>query len=227
MTLEAWVRRDDTQVANANNEGIVGKFVGSGDQRSYLLYYNSRLTGTGNQSLGFIVNISGASGGNVDFNTGVNLPTGTAGGWTYLAAVYEPGVRMSVYMNGVSIGEKTTGLPAGPLFTGAAPLWIGRQFSASTSTAFEGLMDEVTVYDKALSAAQIAAHYSAAANNTPVSYTWAPNSSGGWETPGNWSPNTATVPNGACINHIWIGNHRAESRLHRVLHHREVRYLQQ
>jgi hypothetical protein len=69
LTLEAWVRRNDTQVANANNEGIVGKFVGSGvvtDQRSYVLYYNSRLTGTGNQSIGFIVNTTGTSGGNTD-----------------------------------------------------------------------------------------------------------------------------------------------------------------
>jgi hypothetical protein len=126
-----------------------------------MLYYNSR-TGTGLPSIGFILNTTGASSGNVDFPTGVNIPAGSTSGWTYLAAVYEPGVRMSVYMNGVSIGEKTTALPGAALFSGTAPLWIGRQFSNATNTAFEGLMDEAAVYDKALTPAQILAHYQAA-----------------------------------------------------------------
>lgn len=161
LTLEAWVRRDDTQAANGNNEGIVGKFVGGTNQRSYVFYYNSR-TGTGLPSVGLTLNTSGVSGGNTDFSTTVNIPAGSTSGWTYLAAVYEPGVRMSVYMNGVSIGEKTTGLPASPLFAGTAPLWIGRQFSNATNTAFEGLIDEVAIYDKALTPAQVLAHYNAA-----------------------------------------------------------------
>lgn len=202
LTLEAWVRRDDAQASNGNNEGIVGKFTGTAsptNQRSYDLYYNSR-TGTGLPSIGFILNTTGVAGGNVDFSTAIDIPAGSTGGWAYLAAVYEPNVRMSVYLNGVSIGEKTTGLPAASLFAGTAPLWIGRQFSSATNTSFEGLIDEVAVYDKALSAAQVAAHYSAAANNTPANFSWAPNSSGGWETPGNWSPNTATVPNGALVS---------------------------
>jgi hypothetical protein len=81
----------------------------------------------------------------------------------HLAAVYEPNVRMSVYMNGVSIGEKVDGLPAASIFDSAAPLWIGRQFRNDTSnTSFEGKIDEVAIYNTALSPATILAHYHAA-----------------------------------------------------------------
>jgi hypothetical protein len=167
LTLEAWVYRDP-DVRGGNNEGIVGKFVGNiggtaQDNRSYVLYYNPRLTGTGAKAIGFVLNTTGASTGNVDFNTGIDLPLGTDAGWVHLAAVYEPNVRMSVYMNGVSIGEKTTGLPAADIFNSSAPLWIGRQFRNDTSnTSFEGKIDEVAIYNTALSPAAILAHYHAA-----------------------------------------------------------------
>jgi len=163
------------------------------------------LTGTGNQSIGFVVNgstsltgtsIPGESNNNVDFNTGVNLPIGSVGGWTHLAAVYVPGTSMSVYMNGVSIGEKTTGVPETSPFDGSAPLWIGRQFSGSTSTAFEGLIDEVALYGEALTPAQIAAHYAAAATDTPLSSEWGLNGSGTWHSSANWSPSADYVPSG-------------------------------
>jgi len=160
LTLEAWVRRDP-QAVNGNNEGIVGKFVGGTNQRSYVLYYNSR-SGTGLPSIGMTVNTTGLSGGNFDLSSGANLPAGETGGWAHVAAVYEPNVRMSIYLNGVSIAEKVTLLPAVPLFAGTSPLWIGRQFSAASNTSFEGLIDEVAIYDKALTPAQILSHYQAA-----------------------------------------------------------------
>ncbi len=175
LTLEAWVYRDPQSV-NGNNEGIVGKFVGNiggvaQNNRSYCLYYNSRTTGTAALSIGFILNTTGAAAGNVDFPTLVDVPLGSTGGWTYLAAVYEPGVRMSVYMNGVSIGEKTTSLPAASIFNSTAPLWIGRQFqNTSSATSYEGKIDEVAVYNVALSPQTIAAHYQAAL--VPEPSTW-------------------------------------------------------
>lgn len=166
LTLEAWVYRNDLpQAVNGNNEGIVGKFVGSGNQRSYALYYNSRATGTGALSLGFTINTTGALAGNVDFFPNVDLPAGSASGWTHLVAVYDPGVRMSIYMNGVLLGSRTTGLPAmaTPIWNGTAPLWIGRQFANNNGNlSFEGSIDEVAIYGKVLSADQIAAHYQAA-----------------------------------------------------------------
>ena len=170
LTLEAWVRRDDVQAVNGNNEGIVGKFVGAGNQRSYAMYYNAR-SGTGLPSLGFILNTSGASGGNVDLVAGLDIPSGLAGGWVHLAAVYEPNVRMTLYMNGAPVAAKTTGLPAVGVFAGTAPLWIGRQFSAANNTSFEGLIDEVAIYDKALSDEQVLAHYEAATIPEPSSLT--------------------------------------------------------
>ena len=168
MTLEAWVRRDDVQAVNGNNEGIIGKFVGSTNQRSYALYYNPRTT-SGGPTLGFVLNTTGTSAGNVDLVAGVNLPTGTDAGWVHLAAVYEPSVRMTLYLNGLPVAEKVSGLPAASVFAGTAPLWIGRQFSAASNTSFEGLIDEVAIYDKALSGEQVLAHYEAATVPEPSS----------------------------------------------------------
>ncbi|MCC7475629.1 MAG: LamG domain-containing protein [Pirellulales bacterium] len=158
LTLEAWVYRDP-QTNATNNEGIVGKFLGSGDNRSYLLFYDPRGTTPG---VGFYVGTTGTAATLALLDTNTNIPLGIDGGWTHLAAVYEPNVRMSVYMNGVSIGEKTTGLPVVGLYNGTAPLWIGRNHSNYTNTAFEGKIDEVAVYSTALNPETILAHYQAA-----------------------------------------------------------------
>jgi hypothetical protein len=158
FTLEAWVYRNPQTTQTQNNEGIIGKLIGSTNNRSYALYYDPRNT----PGVGFVVNASadGTSGGNVDLRTTTNIPLGSISGWTHLAAVYEPNMRMSMYLNGVSIGEKTTGLPANDLYNSTAPLWIGRQFSATaTNTSFEGKIDEVAIYGTALSPATILEHY--------------------------------------------------------------------
>jgi hypothetical protein len=166
LTLEAWVFRNAQTTMTQNNEGIIGKFIGSPsgqDHRAYALYYDPRTT---TPAIGFVLNTNGTSSGNVDLRTTTNIPLGSTSGWTHVAAVYEPNVRMSVYINGVSVGEKTTGLPAAALHDSSAPLWIGRQFSpTATNTSFEGKIDEVAVYSTALSPATILAHYQAATLN--------------------------------------------------------------
>ncbi|MCC7475630.1 MAG: PEP-CTERM sorting domain-containing protein [Pirellulales bacterium] len=170
LTLEAWVYRDSQTNAN-QNEGIVGKYVGnsygvSENNRSYLLFYDPRGTTPG---VGFYVGTDGSAATLTLLDTNTDIPLGVDGGWTHLAAVYEPNVRMSVYMNGVSIGEKTTGLPVVDLYNGTAPLWIGRNWRNDvTNTSFEGRIDEVAVYDTALSPEQILAHYLAAVEITAI-----------------------------------------------------------
>lgn len=170
LTLEAWVYRDE-QTNASNNEGIVGKYVGNlfgvpEDNRSFLLFYDPRGE---TPSIGFYVGTDGTASSLTLLDTETDLPLGADGGWTHLAAVYEPNVRMSVYMNGVSIGEKTDELPTQDLFSGTAPLWIGRNWRNDVSnTAFEGRIDEVAVYDTALTSEQILAHYLAAVEISAV-----------------------------------------------------------
>jgi hypothetical protein len=157
LTLEAWVKKNATQVSGGNNEGIIGKFLGAGDQRSYAL----AVANTTN-ALQLIVNSTGAVGGNITYSpTGYTLPPG--GDWVHIVGVFVPSTSMTVYVNGAVVGTPlTTGVPAA-IFPGTADLWIGRQFSATaTNVTFEGLIDEVAIYNTALSAERVAAHYNAA-----------------------------------------------------------------
>ena len=86
---------------------------------------------------------------------GADLPSGV---FVHVVATYD-GAQMRVYVNGRETGAGATDNTAMPATTVNA--FIG---SAGIGTNyFKGDIDEVAVYDKALSAVQIAAHYAAAA----------------------------------------------------------------
>lgn len=171
MTLEAWVYRDP-QAVNGNNEGIVGKYLGSPtgtNERSYCLYYNSRIVSGTSPSIGFVLSDTGTFKAGYDLSVPMNIPLGTEGGWTYLAATFVPGTRMALFVNGQLAIERTDplGIPLS-VWSGAAPLWIGRQFNPTASNvSFEGGIDEVAIYNTALSDATILAHYQAGTTATP------------------------------------------------------------
>ncbi len=97
--------------------------------------------------------------GNVRFivgNKGVNgstpLSTGT---WTHIAATYD-GSQMRVYVNGVLDGFLGTSIA---IPTNNLPLRIGADQNGSN--LFNGLIDEVEIFSRALSAAEILSIYSA------------------------------------------------------------------
>jgi hypothetical protein len=167
LTLEAWVYRDP-QAVNGNNEGIVGKYLGTPTgtaERSYCLYYDSRGT---SPKVGFVLSDTGAFKSGYDLATTTNIPLGSAEGWFHVAATYVPGTRMAVFLNGAMIAERLDplGIPLA-LHSGTANLWIGRQFSMASNVSWEGLIDEVAVYNTALSDATILAHYNAGTSATP------------------------------------------------------------
>ena len=86
--------------------------------------------------------------------------------WTHVAATFVPSTRMAIFVNGALVGERTD--PTAFLrihLQFDAPLWIGTQLGTGNPlTAFEGRLDEVAVYNTALSDARILAHYQAAAS---------------------------------------------------------------
>ncbi len=204
LTLEAWVRRDP-QTNAGNNEGIVGKYAGStfGNNRSYDLYYDPRTGGR----VGFVLGnpLTGGFNANFDLKSPTDIPLDQ---WVHLAATYEPSVsgmptsgRTALYVNGQLVAEATgtTNVPDF-LWDSSIPFWIGQQFSDDPSTTFEGSIDEVAVYDKPLTATDIAAHFAAATNDTPASYDWVPNGSGSWHNAANWSPSAVPTGNTVSIN---------------------------
>jgi hypothetical protein len=88
---------------------------------------------------------------------GVVGPPVRAGVWTYLAMTYD-GTTERAYVNGVEVGSANISYAPN---TGQ-PLRIGAGGDATADLFFEGRLDEVAIYSKVLSAAQIRAHYAMA-----------------------------------------------------------------
>ena len=94
--------------------------------------------------------------------------------WTHVAGSYDPAVGLKVFINGKPEGEvKTTGpitpakgveLLMGLSHTKAAPIRTEREYSASFKSPMllDGLLDEVKIYNKALTDDEVAQVYAAA-----------------------------------------------------------------
>ena len=194
FTLEAWIQHSGDTVGAGNNEGIVGRYRGdqNGPARSYVLYYDSTAEDPGGAGagIGMALSSDGAfvADNSIEFKGPINI-----GEWAHVAAVFDPGVRMALFVNGVLIGEKTSDVLAAPLYTGESDLWIGQQFDGRSLWTFEGNIDEVAIYNQALSDLEIANHFAAATDSTPAFFSWNENSSGDWNEATNWTLDT--IPN--------------------------------
>jgi hypothetical protein len=155
LTLEAWINPTSL---GTTNRGIVAKFRGqlsngtSVNERAYSLYLD------GNGKLGFILSTDGSFAGSTSFLGSTTISTNT---WQHVAAVYDPDGSVNLYLNGALDGSFTTGVPSSIADTDA-PLWIGQQFNLNGQGAFIGLIDEVAIYNTALSGTQISNHYDVA-----------------------------------------------------------------
>lgn len=193
LTLEAWVNRD-AQTDSGGNEGIVSKYVGDGNNRSYNLFYDP-VPGR----VGFVIGQSGTFASTSQINSETDIALGE---WTYIAATYDQSTTtMSLYVNGELSAQEVVATTE--IFDGAGEFWIGHQFSGDNLWGFEGRIDEVAVYDTALSAGEIQSHFEAAVGASSGAYTWNINGSGNWGSIANWSQ--ASVPNrtGVVVN---LGN---------------------
>jgi hypothetical protein len=95
---------------------------------------------------------SGISNNALFGRTSINLKT-----WHHLALVRD-GNKVNIYLDGNSIPEISREA-SGDFSSGADDILIGRR--ADDSPTFEGRIDEVAIYSRALTAEEIAAHYKA------------------------------------------------------------------
>jgi hypothetical protein len=73
----------------------------------------------------------------------------TSGTWIHVAAVYD-GAQMRLYQDGVEVGNTSK---TGNIDQNAVAVWIGR--NPDGKRPFDGRIDEVYIYDQALTAAEI------------------------------------------------------------------------
>jgi Concanavalin A-like lectin/glucanases superfamily/Galactose oxidase-like, Early set domain/Bacterial Ig domain len=135
MTLEAWVQLDTvsswrTTILKEKPGGLV-----------YALYANSSSA----RPQGEIVTGAGAG---TDRLAGIG-PALTAGTWTHLALTYD-NAQLRLYKNGVQVVQAAS---TGAIQASANPLRIGG--NAIWGEYTDGRIDEVRVYNRALSAAEI------------------------------------------------------------------------
>ena len=60
----------------------------------------------------------------------------------HVTAVFQPGRRMVLYLNGQRCGQRTTGVPRA-VFDSPTPVWLGNRFGSLASCGFDGLMADV------------------------------------------------------------------------------------
>jgi len=138
FTIEFWANFNSTSGAQA----FIACDNGSGAQNKWILFY-----GYVGQSLTFLSGASAINIGNFQF-----LPN--TGQW-YHIAVTRGGSAWIFYVDGVAIGTETETVTV-PTMT--APLTIG---NAEGAFYFKGLMDEVSIYTRALSAIEVQSIYNA------------------------------------------------------------------
>ncbi|TSC88001.1 MAG: hypothetical protein G01um10145_950 [Microgenomates group bacterium Gr01-1014_5] len=143
LTMSAWFKSQDTTA----NRGIIRKDTTSGTRYLYGLVLNTtanKLTAQYNNGADFAV----TSSGNV--NDGL---------WHH-AVMTISGTTLTLYIDGVSQGTSTItgtqGQPNGELDIGALPPYVG---PIAREGFLKGFIDEVKVYNFALTAAQVKTNY--------------------------------------------------------------------
>ncbi len=145
-SVEVWVRPDDAAV----NRNIIVLTSAAGPATAYS--HQIRMTRVG----GFIDQYrfihylwDGAA------HTVTDTQTFVPGGWHHVVATATPGGSMSLYVDGVSVGTPATiGTP-----WGAGTQWQIGPATGGGFNAYNGAIDEVRIYHRALSATQIASLY--------------------------------------------------------------------
>jgi hypothetical protein len=150
ITIEAWVNPS----TDKENNYIVSKMnPGTSD---YVYGLKLENTYTAHSEIGGLIR---GTGGNVYFSYGGQIPVGT---WTHVAMTYEMdetgSTQVRLYQNGTEVSYRYTDpIPAGTqIQANSGPLNVG-VIPVSTPRYYVGVMDELRILGRALTAAEIAA----------------------------------------------------------------------
>ncbi len=157
LTVEAWVRfaslDSGGNTANPGQQYIVFK---QNTRTANFEGYELGKWRTGGQDL-FVFRVCSSSGTSAEvFSTTLV----TAGVWYHVAAIRGPGL-VQLYVNGQLQGQADVGFPQD---YGSSPLYFGSSGVAGWDRKFSGTLDEVSLYNRALSSNEVAAIYAAHAD---------------------------------------------------------------
>ncbi|MBI4154487.1 right-handed parallel beta-helix repeat-containing protein, partial [Candidatus Woesearchaeota archaeon] len=145
MSVTAWINR----VTNTTTDAIVDKMI----------------TQSGSVRYGWVVNASGflffyhdSVGSYHQYNTLTDAKVGTPSTWYYVALTYTfgEGNSMKIYVNGnLTIGRWDSGTGNGSAGSSTRELWIGKQDHTTFPHPFDGLIDELKMWNRTLTADEI------------------------------------------------------------------------
>lgn len=145
FTVTAWVRVDKAPAPN-----LPGFIVAKSDN----LNTEGWRMATEQSNTAFALTLGGVPDAGLDqFGSNATYQVGV---WTYVTMVIDPGNRDAIYINGVL--DMTKSAPD-TIVSSKAELRLGCRGDGALTTYFDGAIDEVRIYDRALSAAEIAALY--------------------------------------------------------------------
>ncbi len=144
ITVSAWVKPDVTTL----NKRIVSKWGASGS-RQYLLAVDN----TSSNKFTFSVSSDGATANEICDTTS----TYTAGQWYFLVGTYD-GSDCKIYVNGTDVSSIASSTSGNIYSSGTYNLRIGAE-ADDGSNPFDGSIDEVRIYNRALSSSEIGSLY--------------------------------------------------------------------
>lgn len=139
MTVAAWINGDSDSPVVGVVEGCCGTIVAQRDVNSWALRFDGR---NGGAELEFIVNVGGWQG-----DGGFGIPVYPKGEWHHIVAIID-GNKRYIYGDGKLMKDDNFN---GPMQSGSTEHEIGN----ANDGGFVGLIDEVVIYNKALSANEV------------------------------------------------------------------------
>lgn len=142
LTILAWVKINGAQ----QNKGIITKYYAGGGKRSYGIYTDEnsltrKVTFTYQRNAGtYTADDTVTSASQLSDNI-----------FTQVACVFIPSTSATVFMNGVRDAQDVVDIQSG-IAGSTANLWLG---NSGDNQRFSGLISSVSIYNRALSAAEI------------------------------------------------------------------------
>ena len=148
LSISCWVK-PDTFFGSGDLKGIVTKWTNNGATEQYGLYGNA------NSHLFAIGQV---------FSNGVTFSGSIVdSSWSHLVVVYDiPNTSLKYYINGVLV--QSLSASAFPGSSGTSELYIGAQ---GTFRYYQGLIDDVAIYNSALDSTDVATLYNEVDPNLP------------------------------------------------------------
>jgi len=147
LTLAAWIQSRELANCSSADCRIVSKATGTAEADHWFML--STISGGSSAVLRFRLKTDGSTT-TLIAGSGT-LPENT---WFHAAAVYD-GSTMELFLNGISVGStsKSGSLSTNP----GVGVWIGGNPPLASSKPWDGLIDEVRIYDRALTPGEILA----------------------------------------------------------------------